>query len=388
MLDRALALKEKLIAMRRHIHQNPELGFREFKTSQYVSEQLTALGIEHQRGIAKTGIVATLGDGNGPTVALRADMDALPIREANDVPYKSQIEGVMHACGHDAHTAMLLGAAELLSKEKLNGTVRFLFQPSEEWRDAENKSGGLRMVEEGALAGVEMVWGVHVASNEPSGMIFISEGPVNAASDRFSGTLVGRGGHSAHPHRSLDPVWLLSHVLPAVYGIIPRRVDPTQSAVITVSMIHVGTAANVIAPYVELVGTIRSYQPTVRQQLHDELERAFALTRVWGGDYTLAHPFGYPPNINHPEATQFVRNVATDLVGSERIQPKVPGMGGEDFAYMAQQAKGAFVWIGAALGDRPRPHHNPHFDIDEAVLPVGAAMLAETVRQYLQRGEN
>ncbi|TMC57142.1 MAG: amidohydrolase, partial [Chloroflexi bacterium] len=274
MLDRARQLQPKLVEIRRHIHAHPELGFREVQTSQYVSNQLNALHVEHQRGVARTGIVATLGDGSGPVVALRADMDALPIEEANDVPYKSQTPGVMHACGHDAHTAMLLGAAELLAQERLHGTVKLIFQPSEEG-GSEDTSGGFLMVKEGVLDDVEAIWGIHVGSGEPSGKIFVGDGAINAAADSFYGSVIGMGGHGAFPHRALDAVWLTSFVLPAIYGIVPRRIDPTRQAVISVGTISAGTATNILPPKVDLSGTIRSFEPEVRQQLHDELERAF-----------------------------------------------------------------------------------------------------------------
>ncbi len=383
MLDRARALQPKLVEIRRHIHRNPELGFQEFKTSEFVSEQLSALGIEHQRGVARTGIVATLGDGNGPTVALRADMDALPIQEANDVSYKSQTPGVMHACGHDAHTAMLLGAAELLSKENLRGTVRLLFQPSEEG-GAENRSGGWLMVQEGVLDHVDVVWGIHVASHEKSGSIMVGDGPITAAADAFVGSVMGVGGHGASPQRALDPIWLASLVLPAIYGVIPRRIDPTRKAVITVGTVHAGTVGNVIPMKVDMTGTIRSFEAEVREQLHAGLESAFSLARSFGGDYTLDHPYGYPPTINDPQAAGFIRSVAADLVGADRVSIAQPIMAGEDFAYMAQKARGGFMQIGAAIGDKPRPHHHPEFDIDESILSIGAAVLAETVKRYLQ----
>jgi amidohydrolase len=384
MLDRARALQPKLVEIRRTIHANPELGFQEIQTSQFVSDQLTALGIEHQRGVAKTGIVAVLGDGNGPTVALRADMDALPIQEANDVPYRSRKPGVMHACGHDAHTAMLLGAAELLASENLHGTVKLLFQPSEEG-GADDKSGGLLMVQEGALDDVEMVWGLHVGSSDTSGVIGVGEGPITAAADSFSGSVLGVGTHAAFPHRGLDPIWLASQVLTAVYGIIPRRIDPVEKAVITVGTIHGGTVNNVIPMKVDLTGTIRSFNPDVRAQLHAGLEQSFAIARTLGGDYELSHPYGYPPTVNNPAAAQFIRQVATDLFGQDRVEVAEPMMAGEDFAYMAQKARGGFIGLGAAIGDKPRPHHHPEFDIDESVLSTGSAVLAETVRRYLQR---
>jgi len=386
-LEQARAIQPQLVEIRRHIHAEPELGFREFKTSQYVSDQLNALGIEHQRGVAKTGIVATLGDGRGPVIALRADMDALPIQEANAVPYRSTHDGVMHACGHDAHTAMLIGAARLLAQSGFHGTIRLLFQPSEEWRDEQNKSGGLRMVEEGALDGVEAVWGLHVASTEPIGTFYINDSAVTAASDRFFGTVIGRGGHASRPQQALDPVFLTNQVLSAIYGIIARRVDPTAKAILSVQMIHAGAAVNVIPTHVELGGTLRSYDPKVREVLHSELERAFALARALGGDYTLEHPYGYPPLVNDAETAAFARRVTARLFPNAKIAQRDAGMGGEDFAYMAQKAKGGFIHLGAAVGDKLRPHHNPEFDIDDSMLHMGAALLAETALSYLnERG--
>lgn len=384
MLERARALQPKLVDIRRHLHANPELGFQEFHTSQFVSDQLTALGVEHQRGVARTGIVAMIGDGHGPTVALRADMDALPIQEANDVPYRSRTPGVMHACGHDAHTAILIGVAELLTKEDIHGTIKLLFQPSEEG-GAEERSGGLLMVQEGVLDGVERVWGLHVGSGETSGVISVADGPITAAADSFSGSVIGVGGHGAFPHRSLDPIWLASQVLPAVYGVIPRRIDPVEKAVITVGTIHAGTVNNVIPMKVDMTGTIRSFSEEVRAQLHAGLEQAFAIARALGGDYTLSHPYGYPPTVNDPVSAQFIRQVAVDLVGTDKVETAKPMMAGEDFAYMAQKAPGGFINIGASVGDKPRPHHHPDFDIDESILSTGAAVLAETVRRYLAK---
>jgi len=371
-----------MVEMRRFIHAHPELGFEEVQTSNYVSQHLSALGIEHQRGVARTGIVATLGDGNGPIVALRADMDALPIQEANDVPYKSQTPGVMHACGHDAHTAILMGVAELLAHENLRGTVRLLFQPSEE-RGSEEGSGGKLMCDEGALDNVEMVWGLHVGSTEKSGVISVADGPITAAADSFEGSIMGVGGHGAFPHKALDPIWIASVVLPAIYGVIPRRVDPTKKAVITVGTMHSGTVNNVIPMKVDFSGTIRSFDEETRKILHDGLEQAFAIAKTLGGDYTLNHPYGYPPTINNAQAASYIRNIAEELTGKDNVQTAHPMMAGEDFAYMAQKAKGGFINIGAAVGDKLRPHHHPEFDIDESMMSTGAAVLAETVRRYL-----
>jgi amidohydrolase len=386
MLERAKKIEKQLIQIRREIHAHPELGFQEHQTSQTVSDVLTALGIEHQRGVAKTGIVATLGDGRGPTVALRADMDALPIQEANDVPYRSQTPGVMHACGHDAHTASLLGAAMLLVKEDLHGTVRLIFQPSEEMQDDEQKSGGMRMVEEGGLQGADAVFGLHVASDSPSGLIEIGDGPIMAAVDSFAGRVIGRGCHGAYPQRGLDPVWLSAQVINAIHGIVPRRIDPTQPCLISACTVHGGTANNVIPDDVTLTGTIRSFDPDVRKQLHAELERAFALTKGLGGDYELKIMPGYPTTINDPVQAQFIRGIAVDMLGAAQVQARPPlHMGAEDFSFMARQVPGAFVFLGAAKGDRPRPHHNQYFDIDESVIAIGSALLAETAMRFLAR---
>ncbi|MBI5876982.1 MAG: amidohydrolase [Chloroflexi bacterium] len=386
MLDRAKKIERQLIDIRREIHAHPELGFREFKTSQKVSDVLTSLGIEHQRGIAKTGIVATLGDGSGPVVALRADMDALPIQEANDVSYRSQTDGLMHACGHDAHTAGLLGAAMLLSQEKIHGTVRLIFQPSEEMQDEEAKSGGMRMVEEGALNGVEAVFGLHVASDAPSGYMEIGDGPIMAAVDSFEGRVIGRGCHGAYPHRGLDPVWLSAQVINAIHGIVPRRKDPTLPGLISACTIHGGTANNVIPDDVTLTGTIRSFDPAVRQLLHDELRRAFEVAKAMGGDCEFKLLYGYPTTVNDPTKASFMRDVAGRLFGADAVNAKPAlHMGAEDFSFMAQKTPGAFVFMGAAKGDRARPHHNQYFDIDESVIAKSAALLAETAKRYLAR---
>jgi len=387
MLERALRLEKQLVDIRRDIHAHPELGFHESRTSQKVSDVLTSLRVEHQRGIAKTGVVATLGDGHGPTVALRADMDALPIQEANDVAYRSQSPNVMHACGHDAHTAALLGAAMLLVKEDLHGTVRLIFQPSEEAQDGEHKSGGLRMVEEGALDAVDAVFALHVASDMPVGMIEIGDGPIMAAVDSFQARVIGRGCHGAYPHKGLDPVWLAAQVINAIHGIVPRRIDPTQPALISACTIHSGIADNVIPEEITLTGTIRSFDAGIRQQLHDELRRACALANGLGGEYELAIVGGYPPTVNDAQQAAFLRSVAQVVLPDTQIVTKPPlHMGAEDFSFMAQKAPGAFAHIGAGKGDRPRPHHNPHFDIDEVVIARGAALLAETALRYLRNG--
>ncbi|MBI5300790.1 MAG: amidohydrolase [Chloroflexi bacterium] len=388
-LDRAHQLKDKLTAIRRDLHQHPELAFQEVRTAQRVTQVLHDLGIEYSTGIAKTGVVAYIGDGSHPRFALRADMDALPILEANDVEYKSQNAGVMHACGHDGHVACLLGAAMILSEDfkqgKLKGTVKLLFQPAEENADAEGKSGGQRMVEEGALNDVDAVVGLHVASDLPSGMVYVRPGPFMAAVDTFEAEIIGHGGHGAYPHTTIDPIWLATQIINAIHGIVSRRIDPIKQGVISVTMIHAGTATNIIPPSVKIAGTIRSFEDKVRQRLHDDLEKSFAIARAFDGDYSLKITPQYPTTVNDPAMAEFVRAMATDLVGKDRVKEAEMQMGAEDFSYMTRAKPGAFFNIGAKMDARSRPHHNPVFDIDEGALPIGAALLAESARRFLTR---
>ncbi len=387
-LARAHALKDKLIALRRDFHRHPELGFQEFRTAQTIVEELHKLGIECETGIAKTGVVAYLGEGT-PRFALRADMDALPIQEANEVEYKSQQPGVMHACGHDAHVACLLGAARLLNEDfkagKLNGSVKLLFQPNEENSGTAGPSGGQLMVEAGVLNDVDAVVGLHVISSAPSGHVFVRPGAFMAAVDTFEGTVIGVGGHGAYPHEALDPIWLAAQVINAIHGIVSRRLDPLKQGVITVTMIHAGTATNIIPDAVQLTGTIRSFEETVRQELHTDLEKAFSIARTMGGEYNLRIIPGYPATVNDPQMAECVRTIATDLVGAERVHEAGMQMGAEDFSFMARVKPATFFNLGAKKDNVHRPHHNALFDIDENVLPTGAALLAEVARRYLMQ---
>ncbi|MBC8098781.1 MAG: amidohydrolase [Armatimonadetes bacterium] len=385
-LEQAHALQPQLIAWRRHIHMHPELGFEEIQTASYVNETLRGLGIEAQTGVGITGIVARIGDGKGPVIGIRADMDALPIHEANAVEYASRTPGVMHACGHDAHTAILLGVATLLNSmtDLPSGEVRLLFQPSEEKWDSEAKSGATRMIEDGALVGLDAVIALHVDSGATSGEVEIGGGYVSAAVDDFVAVIKGEGCHGAAPHKGTDPIYLVAQVINAVQGIISRRINPTHPVVITIGTIHGGAATNVIPDEVRISGTIRSYDEDTRTQLHSELERALGVAVALGGDYTLNITRGYPAMYNDPAVAELLREIAASNIGEAATKPGVPQMGAEDFSYMTQAAPGAMFMLGAKLDTVNRPHHSPIFDIDEACMPIGAAVLAQAAVRLLK----
>lgn len=389
MLQRAQALADELVRLRRDIHAHPELSFQETRTAALVADTLQEIGgISVRTGIAKTGVVGEIGDGDGPTIAIRADMDALPILENTGTSYISTNAGVHHACGHDAHTAMLLGAAHLLREQfaagGLKGRVRLLFQPSEEAWDSEGKSGGMRMVEEGVMEGVDAVIALHVDSTLPVGQVTSRSGWVSAAVDDFQGTIYGTGGHGAYPHNGTDPVFMLIPVLTALYGIRARRINPMEPAILSVGVVQGNGASNVIPSEVFLRGTLRSFSEEIRSQLADEVEKAFAVARAYGGDYKLHIDRGYPAGWNDERVNGWMDQVAGEFLGEGAVDRKRTGMGAEDFAYMSKAAPGAMLMLGAAIDDGVvRGHHTPIFDIDERCLPLGAAILAETAARFL-----
>jgi amidohydrolase len=311
-------------------------------------------------------------------------MDALPIVEANDVPYCSKNEGVMHACGHDAHTAMALGTATLLAKEKFPGTVRFLFQPSEEAADEENLSGAERMVAEGAMQGVDMVIALHVDPYSPVGDIRIESGPASGGVDSWFGAVLGKGAHGARPFDSIDPIYISGHVILALNAIISRRMHPFDPSVVSIGSLHGGQAENVIPERVEFSGTLRYTEMRVQKEIHAEIERAFSLARALGGDYELRFEIGTPPMQNHPEAVKLIETAAADLLGREHILPFQKELGAEDFGCFSEVAPGAMFVLGTRIENDERFGHNPRFDIDERALPIGAAVLAESALRFLR----
>jgi amidohydrolase len=381
--QRAHEIRDQLVAWRREFHTRPELGFQETRTAARVAKVVDSLGYRVRTGVGRTGVVAELGQGH-PVVAIRADMDALPINEANDVPYASQVPGVMHACGHDAHTAIALGLATLLAQETFEGTVRFLFQPAEEVGDEEGISGAPRMVEDGAMDGVDTVLALHVDGSVPVGDITVDAGPASAGVDTFYATIVGRGGHGAMPHKVVDPIYIAAQVILALHGIVSRRLHPADPAVVSIGAIHAGEAANVIPEKVEMSGTIRFMEMEVREQIHAEIERALEVARVMGGDYALQFEPGGLPMINDSGVVELIREVGTDLLGAEHVQTPKVEMGAEDFGAFSELAPGAMFMLGCRIEGDEREAHNPRFDIDERCLPLGVAILAEATLRRLR----
>jgi len=383
MIDKAKSIQDQISTWRRDFHMHPELGFQETRTAAKVVEILEQLGYHVRPGVGRTGVVAEFGSGK-PLVAIRADMDALPLQETNQVPYASQNPGVMHACGHDSHMAMALGAAVLLSREKFPGTVRFLFQPSEEVADDEGLSGAPRMIQDGAMDGVNFVLALHVEPSTPAGAIRIGPGPASGGVDSWFGEVIGKGGHGAYPHQSIDPFYITAHVILALNGIVSRRIDPFDPAVVSLGSLHGGFTENVIPERVKLTGTLRYTEKRVQEQLHAEIRRAFEISRTLGGNYDLKFEIGTPPMINSPSASELIAAVAVDLLGRQNVLPWKDDLGAEDFGCFMDLAPGAMFALGTGSDRFQCQLHNPDFDLDENCLPVGAAVLAETALRFLR----
>ena len=376
-----------LVADRRHLHEHPELGMRETETAAFVADRLRQLGLDDIRtGIANTGITALIrGTGDGPgkdkTVLLRADMDALPILEENDVEYRSQNAGVMHACGHDAHTTMLMGTARMLMerRDQFAGTVKVLFQPAEE-----GPGGAEPMIAEGVLENphVDAAFGIHVGADIPVGQVKVAHGPRSAAADAMRVTIQGKGGHGAAPHRTIDPIVVGAHIVVALQTIVSREIDPLGRAVITVGALNAGTASNVIPDTAELKTTIRSFDPVIREQMHHRIpELVTGIATAMGATVTIDYSLGYPPLVNDADMAALVQRAAIDVLGEENVLDATPGMGAEDMAYFLNRVPGCFYNVGVrndARGIVWGAHH-PKFDIDEDALGVGVKVMTNVV---------
>lgn len=374
-----LGLKDELVQLRRTFHMYPEIEFELHRTSKLVADYLESIGLEVKRNIARTGVVALLkGNKPGKTIMLRADMDALPLQELNDVPYKSKIDGAMHSCGHDGHTAMLLVAAKVLAsrKDRIAGNIKFVFQPSEERFPP---GGAIPMIEEGVLENpkVDMAFGIHLWNALPVGTVGLRAGPLLAAADEFKIILKGKGGHGAYPHVCRDPIVVASELVLAFQTVVSRSVDPLESAVVTVGKLQSGTAFNIIPEIAILEGTVRTLNEQTRNMVKKRMERIIrGVCEAHEVDFELDYKDGTAVLINDAELTKIVRKVAEEVVGKENVVEVPPSMGGEDMSFFLQKVSGVFYLVGSANPAKglDKPHHSPYFDIDEDALLIGTQM--------------
>ena len=381
-------LKQQVTAWRRHLHQHPELSFHEHQTADFVEAELKKMPHLRLSRPTPTSLLAVLKGTAGPgrTVLLRADMDALPIQEATGLEFASQNPGVMHACGHDGHTAMLLGAAKLLSAspETLHGEVRFIFQHAEELFPG----GAQQVVDAGVMDGVDVAVGTHLMSPIPTGVIVLRDGPLLAASDAFIITIEGKGGHAASPHETVDPVVIAAQIVLAFQSVISRQRDPLEPAVLSVTQINGGSAHNIIPNTVTLTGTVRTFDAELREKMPERMEKLIkGLTEGYGAAYTFEYQKGYRAVINDPETTAVLREVAREALGDEVVLAEGrPIMGGEDFSAYLTRAPGTFIAIGAGNAEEgiTAPHHHPNFTVDERALEHGVLLYAAAARRLTQ----
>ena len=379
-------LQPQLVEWRRRLHQKPELSFEENLTAEFVSQKLQAWGIEHQIGIAKTGIVATIDSGKpGPVLAIRADMDALPIQEENEVDYRSQHNGIMHACGHDGHTAIALGTACYLAhhKHSFSGKVKMIFQPAEE-----GPGGAKPMIEAGVLRNpdVDAIVGLHLWNNLPLGTIGVRSGALMAAVETFDCTILGKGGHGGMPHQTVDAIVVAAQIVNALQSIVARNIDPIDSAVVTVGKFHAGHIHNVIADTAQIGGTVRYFKPAYQSYFDKRIEQIIAgICQSYGANYKFDYSFYYPPTINDVNIAELVRSVAESVVETPSgIVPECQTMGGEDMSFFLQEVPGCYFFLGSANPDKnlAYPHHHPRFDFDETALGMGVEMFVRCVEKF------
>ena len=367
-------IEKMIIDWRRDFHQFPELSFQEYRTGDVIADELRSMGLEPKVKVGKTGVTADLKFGNGPVIGLRADMDALPIQETSGLPFSSQNDGVMHACGHDGHMAMLLGAAKALTQKdnQYNGTVRFIFQPAEE-----GEGGARYMIDDGCLEGIDEIYGIHVWNYQPVGEVGVKDGPVLAAADMFDIKIKGIGGHGAAPQGTVDSVVVASYLVQALQTIVSRNTNPLESTVISIGKINGGNNFNIIADEVSLSGTARAYSEENRNLIKTRMEEIIkGVEKTYNANITFDYKDGYPPTINHVGPTQKVLKAAEKVVGDKAGMPYL-SMGGEDFAYYLKEKPGCFFFVGSAPNEQElfeTPHHCSHFTMDERALLVGPSI--------------
>lgn len=379
-------LQPLLVEWRRHLHQRPELGFKEHLTGEFICQKLQEWGIEHQIGVAKTGILATIDSGKpGPVLAIRADLDALPIQELNDVPYRSIHNGVMHACGHDGHTAIALGTAHYLAthRQDFNGIVKIIFQPAEE-----GPGGAKPMIEAGVLKNpdVDAIIGLHLWNNLPLGTVGVRSGTLMAATERFNCTILGKGGHGGMPHQTVDSIVVAAQIINALQTIVARNINPIDSAVVTVGELNAGRAFNVIADTARMGGTVRYFNLAYQDYFAKRIEQVIAgICESHGANYEFNYNPLYPPLINDEKIADLVKSVAELLVETPAgVVPECQTMGGEDMSFFLQEVPGCYFFLGSANADKnlAYPHHHPRFDFDETALGMGVEMFVRCVDKF------
>jgi len=374
-----------VIALRRDFHAHPELGFEEVRTAGIVAERLKSLGYEVRTGVGQTGVLGILRTKrSGRTILLRADMDCLPIHERSGVEFASTNPGKMHACGHDGHTAMLLGAAQMIMERRdlVHGTIVLCFQPAEE-----GKGGARAMIEDGALDEVDRVYGLHLTSLYPTGQVLVRPGPVMASSDSIEVTIRGRGGHGAAPHQTVDPILTSAYFITQVQSVVSRNVDPTEPSVVTIGAVHGGTIHNVIPDHVELLGTVRAFSEAERAAMKPRIERVLSgCCDAQGAAYDYHYIDRYPVTVNNAHEAAYVHDLAVRTVGERRLGDLSQTMGAEDFSFMLQRLPGCFFFIGSQCDERTAiPHHNARFAIDERCLVTGVQMMTALALDAPQR---
>src|SRR5690625_4076383 len=389
----AESLFEQIKTWRRQLHAYPELSFEEVETAKFVVNELKKIdNIQIETNVGGNGIVATLTTGTGPTIALRADMDALPIQEENNHSFISKHDSVMHACGHDAHTSMLLGAVHILANQfnegQLTGTVKFIFQPAEETTDENGLSGAPYMIREGVLNNVDAIIALHVCPWHPVGVVQMNNGFSMANVDVFNAKIKGSGGHGGYPHLATDPLWMLGSILQTFYGTVGRRISPLDIVAASIGKIEAGAVSNVIPAEVKIEGTLRSYSPDAREHLAEEVEQVFKLAESFGGSYEFELENSEPTLNNSMEVNMIIEQAITENYPDMQIHWEPFGMGGEDFGYMTEQIPGSMFFLGCSLDDGvDRDLHTSIFDIDENCLPMGTAIFVAAVNKFLKREE-
>ncbi|MCP3026744.1 M20 family metallopeptidase [Halobacillus sp. A5] len=376
---------ESMVHTRRYLHQHPELSFEETETAAFIQQTYDRLGIPYTKNVGGNGVIAILKGGlPGKKVALRADFDALPIQEENEVDYKSKVNGVMHACGHDGHTAALLGLAEALLpfQDELPGTLVFVHQHAEEYAPG----GAKPIIETGILDDVDAVFGTHLWVDTPTGIIQTTKGPFMAGSDRFQITIKGKGGHGAIPHQTKDAIVIASQLVTSFQQIVARRINPLDTAVLTIGTFESGNGFNVIADSAKLTGTVRTFNREVQERMIEEMEKIIKGTCTGhGADYDFDYLKGYTPVINHEKEASLILQDASKADASLKTEEVAPVMAGEDFAYYLENKPGAFYFTGAQIPGHHYPHHHPKFDFDEKALPHAAKTLIQAYRSYQEQ---